>query len=337
MRILVTGATGVIGSRVVHRLLAAGHDVTAVVRSMARGGAVALAGASIRPLDLFAPEDVRAAVAGHDVVINLATHIPHSPLNMLMPGAWRENDRIRREGSRNLVDAAVAAGTRRFIQESFAPIYADQGDRWIDERSPVQPASYSRTVLDAEAAAQRLIDLGRAGVVLRFAAFYGPDATQLAVMIQMVRHGWMPLLGPAKSYFPSISHDDAASAVAAALDVPPGTYNVSDDQPLRHREFADALAEAMGLPHPRLPPAWTAALAGSVGRMMSRSLRISNGKLRTASGWAPRYPSAHEGLRAAIDALPPPQAQGAGGSYRANASTRNDQTAATRGTERSAR
>ena len=309
MRILVTGATGVIGSRVVHRLLAAGHDVTAVVRSMARGGAVALAGAGIRPLDLFAPEDVRAAVVGHDVVINLATHIPHSALGMLMPGAWRENDRIRREGSRNLVDAAVAAGTRRFIQESFAPIYADQGDRWIDERSPVQPASYNRTVLDAEASVQRLTDLGRTGVVLRFAAFYGPDASQLADMIQIVRHGWMPLLGPAESYLPSVSHDDAASAVVAALDVPPGIYNVSDDQPLRHREFADALAEALGVPHPRLPPAWTAHLAGSLGRTLSRSLRISNGKLRTASGWAPRYPSAHEGLRAAIDALPPSPAQ----------------------------
>jgi nucleoside-diphosphate-sugar epimerase len=301
MRILVTGATGVIGSRVVPLLLAAGHEVTAAVRP-GRESSAALAGASIRPLDLFAPADVKTAVTGHDGVINLATHIPASTAGMLVPGAWRENDRIRREGCANLVAAALTSGVRRFIQESFAPIYAGQGDRWIDERDPVRPARYNRSVLDAEGAVQRFTDRGGIGVVLRFAAFYGPDAAQLADMIGFVRHGWLPLLGPARSFFPSISHDDAATAVVAALAVPAGIYNVTDDEPLRHREFADSLADAVSLPHPRLPPAWTAYLAGSLGRTLSRSLRLSNGKLRAASGWAPRHPSAREGLRAVASA-----------------------------------
>jgi 2-alkyl-3-oxoalkanoate reductase len=87
-------------------------------------------------------------------------------------------------------------------------------------------------------------------------------------------------------------------------DAPAGTYNVSDDEPLRHRAFADALAAAMAAPPPRLPPAWTAYLAGSLGRMLARSLRVSNAKLRANTGWAPRYRSVREGFPAVIGAFP---------------------------------
>jgi len=305
MRIFVTGASGVIGSRAVPALLTAGHQVTAVMRSTAAGEALARRGATVRSVDLFAPAELRVAVAGHDVVINLATHMPPMTVRMFMPGAWRENDRIRRTGSANLVDAALTVGATRFIQESFAPIYPDSGDAWIDESVPLRPVRYNRTILDAEASARRFTDSGPgAGVVLRFAAFYGPDAGQLGVMAALVRRGWMPLLGPAHSYMSSVSHDDAAAAVVAALDVPAGAYNVSDDEPLRHRAFADALADALAVPRPRLPPAWAAHLAGGMGNMLARSLRISNAKLRAASGWAPRYRSVREGFPAVVGAFP---------------------------------
>jgi 2-alkyl-3-oxoalkanoate reductase len=176
----------------------------------------------------------------------------------------------------------------------------------------VRPARYTRSVLDAEASARRFTEAGQAGgktggntgVVLRFAALYGADASQLADMIAFARRGWMPLLGPAHSFLPSVSHDDAAAAVVAALDVPAGIYNVSDDEPLRHRDFADALADALGVPPPHLPPAWMAYLAGSIGRTLARSLRISNRKLRAASGWAPRYPSVRDGFRVVARAFP---------------------------------
>jgi nucleoside-diphosphate-sugar epimerase len=305
MRIFVTGASGVIGSRVVPALLTAGHQVTAVMRSVAKGEALAAGGATVRSVDLFAPAALRAEVAGHDVVINLATHIPPMTAGMILPGAWRENDRLRRTGSANLVDAALAAGTKRFIQESFAPIYRDNGDAWIDESAPVSPVRYNRSVLDAEASARRFTESGAGtGIVLRFAAFYGPDAEQLGVMVALVRRGWMPLLGPADSYLSSVSHDDAAAAVVAALGVPAGIYNVSDDEPLRHRACADALADALGVSPPRLPPAWAARLAGGFGSMFARSLRMSNTKLRAASAWTPLYRSVREGFPAAIAAFP---------------------------------
>jgi len=310
MRIFVSGATGVIGRRVVPQLIAAGHGVTAVTRSPDKRAALEELGAGTRQVSLFDPGALREAVAGHDVVVNLATHIPATPARMLLRSAWRENDRIRRDGSANLVGAALAAGARRFIQESFAPLYRDQGDAWSDEESPFKPSRYNRSVLDAERSALRFAaSVGArdgAGVVLRFGAFYGPDAMQLMQMIRAIEHGHAPLPGRADSFISSVSHDDAATAVVAALRLPSGIYNVVDDQPLRHRELVDALADAVGAPHPWLAPAWMAFLGGGIGRLMARSERISNAKLRATGDWAPRYPSAREGFPVAVAAASGP-------------------------------
>lgn len=303
MKIFVAGATGVIGRRVVPQLVAAGHAVSAAARSPGKGVPLENAGARTLRVDLFDPKALRAAVAGHDVVINLATHIPASTARMLLPGAWRENDRIRKHASSNLVDAAIAAGASRFIQESFAPVYPDRGDAWIDEDTPIAPTRYNRTVTDAEASARRFTTHGRAGVVLRFGGFYGHDSVFTRDMIELVRKGRAPLPGAPDAYVSSISHDDAASAVVAALGVPAGTYNVVDDEPLRRREFAAALAAALHVEPPRPFPAWLAALAGSLGELMSRSQRISNRLLRWESGWRPKYPSLHEGWPATVAAL----------------------------------
>ena len=110
----------------------------------------------------------------------------------------------------------------------------------------------------------------------------------------------MPLPGHAGSYISSVSHDDAAAAVVAVLDARAGIYNIVDDEPLTHRAFADALADAIGVRHPHLLPAWTATLGGSVTRTLARSLRVSNRKLRDEGIWAPRYPSVREGFRAVV-------------------------------------
>lgn len=297
VRIFVTGATGVIGRRVVPMLVSAGHEVTAIGRNPERRAALERAGATVASLDLFDRSAVHRAVAGHDVVINLATHIPSSVLRMLLPGAFHENDRVRREGSANLVDAAIAAGVSRVIQESFALIYEDGGARWLDESAPVRPVNYNRTVLDAEHSAERFGASGGVGVVLRFAGFYGADSRFIHDMLKMMRMGMAPLPGRADAYASSISHDDAASAVVAALGVPGGIYNVSDDEPLVRADYFAALAEPFGMRAPKATPAWITAMMGSMGELFARSQRMSNRKLR-ACGWAPRYPSAREGFRA---------------------------------------
>jgi 2-alkyl-3-oxoalkanoate reductase len=254
MKILVTGATGVVGRRLVPLLRKAGCDVTAVARSPIGRMQLEQDGATTIEVDLFDPAAVRRAVAGHDVVVNLATHIPHSTGRIFLPWAWRDNDRLRRVASATLVEACIAPGVSRFIQESFAPVYPDQGDRWIDETVPVSPVRYNRSVADAEASADRFSRSGRVGIVLRFGAFYGPDAFQTADFIKWVKRGWAPMPGSASAYISSVSHDDAAAAAAAATTLPPGVYNVVDDRPVTHREFFESLAEAIGVPAPKLPP-----------------------------------------------------------------------------------
>lgn len=300
MKVFVAGATGVVGRRTVPLLVQAGHQVTAVARTPEKAAAMERSGARPVAVDLFDAEEVRRAVAGHGAVVNLATHIPRTYTRMMLPGAWRENDRIRREASAILVDAALAGGVPRLVQESFAPMYPDRGDEWIDETVPPRPVRYNRSTLDAERSATRFAQAGGSGVILRFAAFYGPDASHVPDLIRFVKRGMAPLPGPAHAYFSSIALDDAAAATVAALDVPSGIYNVADDDPLRRREFADVVAAGLGVPPPRMQPAWMTRLMGSAGELFSRSLRVSNRKLRQASEWAPRYPSLREGWPALL-------------------------------------
>jgi len=253
-------------------------------------------------MDLFDPATLASAFRGDDVVINLSTSMPSSPLKMLFRSAWRMNDRIRREGSRNLAEAALAGGVRHLVQESFAPAYPSRGDEWIDESVPLEPSSYNRTVLDAEESVRHFIAAGRSGIVLRFAAFYGPDSAQLPDMIRLLRKGWAPLPRP-HGFISSVSHDDAAAAVIATLQAPSGAYNVGDDEPLRKEVYAGTLASLLGLRPPRFPPDWVTPLFGAPGSMLSRSLRISNKKLRAETVWHPRYPSVREGWVATLGAM----------------------------------
>ena len=100
-----------------------------------------------------------------------------------------------------------------------------------------------------------------------------------------------------------MSHEDAASAVVAALGAPGGIYEVCDDEPLTRREFGEVCARVLGLPAPRPLPRWLTALGGGTVELMSRSLRLSNAKLKASSGWNPRWRSVREGLPEAAGQL----------------------------------
>lgn len=308
-RVFVTGATGVIGRRVVPELVRLGYGVTAVGRSDEKRTMLARMGAT----PVASPADGRGrisaslatkALEGHSIVVNLATHMPPTTTRMLLPWEWKENDRIRRDDSAAFVDAAIDAGVGRFIQESFAPVYEDGGERWIDETFPLRPVKYNRTVLDAEHSAARFTASSGVGVVLRFGAFYGPDAL-LRDMIAVVKKGWSPLPGRGDAFCSSVAHEDAARAVVSAVRGPiaPGAYNICDDEPLRRADWIRALANAAGLPMPKLMPAWLTTLGGSGIALLSRSQRMSNAKFKRATSWSPRWSSARDGLPSAVRVL----------------------------------
>jgi 2-alkyl-3-oxoalkanoate reductase len=294
LRVFVVGGTGAIGRRVVPALVKAGYHITASSRTEPGLARLRSLGAEAVMMDMMDAPNVRRAMGKPDVVINVATHIPTSRAARRLPWSWRENDRVRRVGAANVATAARLAGADCVIQESFAPVYEDHGDEWIDERWPLQPSRFSRTVLDAEASIAQFTKFGGRGITLRFAYFYGPDSFATRDMVERVRRGVSPLLGPPEAYYPSVSHDDAAAAVVEALHLPAGTYNVSDDQPLTRAELLQSLSAALGVEAPRTRGAWLTALDGGSAELRSRSQRVSNRKLRELSDWRPTARSVRE-------------------------------------------
>ena len=309
MKMFVAGATGVLGRRAVAQLVEAGHDVTGVARSDEKAALLRERGASPVTVDLFDPGALKDAVAGHDVVVNLATHIP--PLSKAaLPGAWNENSRIRTEASRNLVDAALANGAVRYIQESISFMYEDRGDQWIDETVPMSVPSLGESLMAAEGEAARFTAEGGTGVALRFGQFYAPEASHTIAMIKAARRRVSATPGAPDGYLPNIHADDAAAAVVAALGAPAGTYNVVDDEPLTKGAFDDALADALGTKRLRRIPAVLLKAGGSKTDFYGRSLRVSNKKFKEATGWKPRYPSVREGWPAVVSGGGSPAAGG---------------------------
>ena len=209
MRVLVTGGTGVLGRAFRPLAEAAGHDVRAPGRA---------------ELDLFDPLAVGAAVRDVDAVLHLATRI--QPLDRMgQPEAWRENDRLRAEASAILVDAALAAGVKTYVQPTVTFVYP--GDRPVSEETPVGDVPVIlRSALAAEQQAARFAMAGRRGVVLRLGLLDGPGTG---------KDHPNPGLGA------TLHTEDAGRALLAALDVPSGVYNVCrDGERVSNRRFAEA-------------------------------------------------------------------------------------------------
>jgi nucleoside-diphosphate-sugar epimerase len=299
MKVFVAGGTGVVGKRAVARLVWAGNAVTVLSRSPEKDAIVCSLGAQPVRVDLFDASALRAAVAGHDAVVNLATHIP--PLTQAARmSAWAENERIRTEGSTNLVDAALAAGATVFVQESLAFVYGEHGDAWLAADTTEQDDSpFVGAVQTAEANVARFTGAGGRGVVLRYGKFYADDSDQSVTAVKAARNGLMVDVGAAESYFPNIDADDAASAVVAALDAPAGIYDVVDE-PLTRAEQTAALAAAVGRRRLVRPPKWATP---KIGSYLASSQRVSNEKFRNATGWRPVSPTVREGYRKLVAEL----------------------------------
>lgn len=237
------------------------------------------------------------AMRGHAAVVNLASAIP--PMTQFMrSSAWRDNDRVRIEGSAAIVDAAIGAGVDRVVQESVSMLYPDRGADWIDESVPTDRYPMAKANLAAEANANRFSEAGGTGVVLRFGWFYGPGAAHSEQLLALARRHLCVQMGRPDGYVSSIHVADGGAAVAAALHAPAGTFNTVDDEPLTKRSYAEALAVAARTRMWLRAPGRVALLLGHRSTSLTRSLRVSNAKLRSATGWTPRYTSAREGWMA---------------------------------------
>ena len=296
MQVFLAGGTGAVGRPALAALIGAGHQVTAVARSPDKAAQVAAAGATPVTLDLFDPAAVTATVAGHEAVVNLATAVP-SLLSASRSSAWASHDRLRREACGHLVDAALAGGAERFVQESIVFTYPDGGDSWLDATTTEpDPSTLTAAALVAEAHVARFTAAGRTGVALRFGLFYGPGTAHSEALLRAARWGVVITAGTADAYTSSIHVDDAATAVVATLGAPAGVYDVVDDEPATRQEYAAALAAAAGRSRALRVPGRLARYSGAQGRAMARSQRVSNRRFREATGWAPRWASVREGF-----------------------------------------
>ncbi|MEW5810698.1 MAG: NAD-dependent epimerase/dehydratase family protein [Actinomycetota bacterium] len=296
MRVFITGGTGAIGSYAVSALIGAGHVVSALARSDAKANLLTRQGATPARVSLFDRESLTAAMAGCDAVVNVASALP-STAGFLRQSAWRECQRVRGEGSAAVVDACRRAGVPTLIQESVAMIYADNAGDWIDEDHPVEHYPIASGNHAAEANARRFADTGGCAVVLRFGVFYGRGAAHSEQILALARHHIGFVAGRGDGYMSSIHVADAAAAVVAALECRGGTFNVVDDEPVTKRQHATACAEAVDTRPWMNVPGRLGLLLGDRLTSLTRSLRVSNARFRTATDWKPRYPSVREGYR----------------------------------------
>jgi len=301
VRVFVTGATGVLGRATVPLLRERGHHVVTLSRSDKHDAAIPALGAEPVRADLFDPASLRLAMAGADAVLHLAIRIPPTT-QARRRVAWADNDRIRAEGTRNLVDAAIEADVAVVVYPSVTFVYADGGDRWLDARTAdLQPLDHLHSTLAAEAEVRRFTELNPShrGVSLRLALLYGPDAPSTAEQLRLATRGLTFLAKPRHSYTSWLWVGGAASALVAALErAPSATYDVADDEPLRNDDLNAALAASVGRRRLySLPAAAVPLLGGNPAETLLRSHRISNRRFKDATGWEPSVPNARVGLR----------------------------------------
>ena len=310
MRIFLAGATGAIGGRLVPLLLEAGHAVTGTTRSPAKADVLRAAGAEPVIADGLDRDAIVAAIAAArpDAIVHQLTALGDLTSLRNLDGAFALTNRLRTEGTDNLLAGAREAGTRRFVAQSFTGWpYARTGGPVKTEDDPLDPdpvPSMSKTLAAIRRLEQTVTQAG--GIALRYGGFYGPGTglTPGGDQVELIRKRRFPIVGDGGGVWSFIHIDDAAAATLAALErgTPGAIYNVVDDDPAPVREWLPALAAAAGAKPPRRLPRWLArVVAGeSVATMMTEIRGASNAKAKRELGWEPAHPSWREGFRAAL-------------------------------------
>jgi nucleoside-diphosphate-sugar epimerase len=295
MKVFVAGASGAIGVPLVRALVSAGHDVTALTRTPEKAGLLRELGAKPAVADALDPEALNRVVEDAK-----PTHVIHQLTALPKTGVRKARDleatnRLRVDGTRNLVAAAVAVRANRLIIGSFAPLQAQLSNVPADVQAGIDAVG-SMESQSLDAAKRGLLE----AVVLRYGLFYGPENPSTRQLVTLARRRMLPVVRGDHSLLPFIHIDDAVSATVAALDhgASGGVYNIVDDQPASMTEMVLDLAERVGASRPIAIPSWLPKLlAPYMARITSLRIPLSNAAARAALGWAPTYPTFREGLR----------------------------------------
>jgi nucleoside-diphosphate-sugar epimerase len=308
MKVVVVGSTGALGVPVVRQLVAAGHEVIGLTRSAEKGEGLRRLGAQPVLGDVFDPDRMKAvmAEARPDAVVQLLNALPkRGPIRL---AELEGTNRLRKEGTANVLSAALSAGARRFVAESMIFGYGYSTARPVTEDDPFgvrTPIPEINEALDALVSMETQVleetEKGALeGVVLRLGLFYGPGVGSTEFMQRLLKRRMMVLPGGGRGLGSWIHVDDGAAAVVAALERAPAgaIYNVVDDEPTSMADLLGAMSRELGLPRARSIPRWMARLGGRYGGMIAEAkLRVSNERIKSELGWEPRYPTYREGIR----------------------------------------
>ncbi|WP_301175459.1 NAD-dependent epimerase/dehydratase family protein [Actinomadura geliboluensis] len=306
MRVFVAGGTGVLGRRLVPRLLERGHQVTATATSAAKLDLLAEMGAEGVVMDGLDAGSVNAAVTGArpDVIVHQMTAISvaHAgKADMKHMDRWfAGTNRLRTVGTDNLLAAAEAAGVSHVVAQSYGAWNGVHEGGWVKtEDDPLDPMT--GTPAEPGMAAIRHVEeaVGKVGgAVLRYGWFYGPGA--MDDLVEPVRKRQFPVVGGGRGHCSWLHLDDAASATVLAVEQQArGVFAIVDDEPAPAAEWLPHLAECAGAKRPMRVPAWLARpLAGDVAVMvMTEGRGFSNAKAKRELGWELRYPSWRQGFK----------------------------------------
>jgi len=312
MRVFVAGASGALGRPLVPKLVAAGHEVTGMTRSDSKAEAIRRAGARAAVVDVFDADALRGAVeeARPDVIVHELTALPDR-IDYRKEDTYAATNRVRTEGTRNLIAAARAAGARRFVCQSIAFAYRMDGHGLKTEDDPLlteAPGAFGSGVSALREMEEMVLGTdGLDGLVLRYGFFYGPGTYYAddGSSTKDVRRRRLPIVGKGSGVFSFVHVDDAADATVAAVERgAPGIYNVTDDEPAPMNEWVPVFAEAAGAKPPWRVPVWLSRfVAGKDVSNFAVALRgASNEKAKRELGWEPAHPSWRSGFAESLRA-----------------------------------
>ncbi len=306
MKVAVTGATGVLGHRLVSRLADRGHEVYGLTRDEDGAELVEHCGGIACQGDVLDPGSLESLPAV-DVLVHAATSIPTS--TKPTDAEWEQNDSVRIEGSHNLVDV-LGDSLDRIVFPSVVWVARQPDGSTFDETAPRDP---DRTTRSAAAVEEYLDEAsataGFESAVLRCGYFYAPDAAHTRQFGESLLSGSLPivgggLLGRQDAKLSFVHASDAARAFVDAIDAElSGCYHVVDDQPATLADFLGTFADCLDTTSPRRLPGWLAkfVIGSEAVDLLTNPMPTTNQKFKRATGWEPTYPSYTDGLQQVVD------------------------------------
>jgi 2-alkyl-3-oxoalkanoate reductase len=304
MKVFVAGAAGAIGRQLLPRLAALGHQVTATTTNPGKAAILRELGAEpvvVDGLDAIAVGEA-VAHAEPEVVVHQMTALSGTLSLRRFDKAFAVTNRLRTEGTDNLLAAAAAAGVRRFVAQSYTgwtnvrdggPVKTE--DDPLDPNPPAMQRESLAAIRHVESVVPAAAPMQ--GIVLRYGSFYGPVGFD--DIVALIRKRRLPVIGDGAGVWSWLHLGDAAAATIAAMEQgAPGVYNIVDDDPASVAEWLPYLAQAVGARAPFRIPAWLGRVAaGEVGVSMMTQIRgSSNAKAKRELGWQPAWPSWRDGF-----------------------------------------